>query len=177
MSIASTALYDKGQPYHNSSTNTLATSASLSLCLTYALALLLINTQYGDDLVSGTVITILCAALVPVGYQMSKSDAKEKMKSEEKRHKLYDTLRKFKVGGRKSYDVAWQGYVNQASRLVYNVYILWFFRLFRRVCLRQPVTTHDLAQRHRRTRAQRPCSSRICSRSKPKRRPPPARTR
>ena len=55
------------------------------------------------------------------------------MKTEEKRHKLYNTLRKFKVGGRKSYDVAWQGYVNQASCLVYNIYILWFFRLFRRV--------------------------------------------
>ena len=49
MGFLSTLLFEKGQPFHVSSTNTMAAAASLALSASYASGLLLVTTNYGED--------------------------------------------------------------------------------------------------------------------------------
>ena len=50
MGFLSTLLFEKGQPFHVSSTNTMAAAASLALSASYASGLLLVTTEYGENL-------------------------------------------------------------------------------------------------------------------------------
>ena len=48
MGFLSTLLFEKGQPFHVPSTNSMATAASLALSASYASGLLLVTTNYGE---------------------------------------------------------------------------------------------------------------------------------
>ena len=118
MAMASAYLYDRGQPFHVSSTNSVSMVASYQLSASYASGLLLHvgvakGTGYGNDTASGVAIVLVNLAIIPAGIVMIRADMRTRAAKEVERRKLYDKLMAAEVEDRRQYDLAWQGYVNQ----------------------------------------------------------------
>jgi hypothetical protein len=117
MAMASAFLYDRAQPFHVSSTNSLAMVSGYQLSASYASGLFLhvgvaTGAGYGDDTAFGVVVILINLAIIPAGVVMVRADVKTRAAKAEERRKLYDKLKKAEVEDRKKYDLAWQGYVN-----------------------------------------------------------------
>ena len=112
MAMASAFLYDHGQPFHVSSTNSLAMASGYQLSASYASGLLL-RAGYSDDAASGVCVILINLAIIPAGVVMVRADVKTRATKGGERRKLYNKLKTAEVEDRKKYDLAWQGYVNE----------------------------------------------------------------
>ena len=107
MALGSFLIYEKIRPFHNSSTNSLAAAASLSLLVSYACGLFL-HYGYGEENTGlGVFIVLIHVILPPAAYLMAKADAKKRAHDEERKLRLYDKLQHAQSEDRRKYDIAW----------------------------------------------------------------------
>ena len=92
LSLLSIDLYDKGQPFHLESTNTLAVVASKQLFLSYLSgSLLIVKPQlYGG--MGGTILLDINISIFPLAVLMGMADHKERMKKTQEIQKLRQKL-------------------------------------------------------------------------------------